>query len=107
MKQLKIKRYINFLNITEQDQVNLTGVPMASTITFRRRLQLLGMQMMSIAAKQRGIKVTDYPNTKLGFVNPRACSDLKYEYLSDRHVKIHTVFGDVGEIEEVEYGEEG
>ena len=77
-------------------------------ISFRRRLHLLGMRMMVITAKQRGIKVTDYPNVRLGFVNPKTCPDLAYEYLGKNHIKIYTIFGDVGEIKEYfEDGEEG
>lgn len=74
-------------------------------IIYRRQLQLLGMRMIVLTARQRGIPFTSYSCVKDGWVDPRECPDLIYERLGDEHTRIINIFGDVGEIE-VEYAEE-
>ena len=96
MTYLRISEYTNIKDGSRTYNITVPAT-IPDYIFFRRRLQLLGMKMMVIAARQRDIKVTDYPCAQPGYANPKDCSDLRYEYLGTNHVKIRTVFGDVGE----------
>lgn len=108
-RYIQCTEYIKILDGSRNQMFRVPAtIPMY--ISFRRRLHLLGMRMMVIAAKQRGIKVTEYPNVdnRTCYVNPKLCPDLAYDYVGQNHVKIYTAFGDVGEIKEfIEDGKEG
>lgn len=98
-KYIQCTEYIKILDGC-REQITRVPATVPMYISFRRRLHLLGMRMMVVTAMQRGIKVTDYPNVRFGYVNPKECPDLAYEYLGQNHIKIFTAFGDVGEIKE-------
>lgn len=104
MDTIHVRLYNNTLD--KRRTLQFYTEPRMTYLIYRRQLQLLGMRLMILASRQRRIPFTSYDCVKPGWVNPKECPDLAYEHIDDDHIRIVTIFGDVGEIEVLPYGKD-
>jgi len=66
---------------------------------YRRKLRSLGLRLLALTAKRKGIPITAYTCVDAESDEPPVCDDLTYTYLDKYHVIITTALGDRGELE--------